>query len=221
MMLNYDLPLVHGARGLADFGRYVHVPATHCDFFLEQGRRHQAVVETQGDGNCFYRAFALGLVCLAHKDSARALGLLNLIDVERQESTSNVARAGLELLGHLVDESPEQETLDSTTDVFNSRLSSDAIVYGLREMVSRRARLDAYRPFIIDDPEVYIKSEILRMGAWGGQIEVLALARAFGVSVTIVNMQFGQRNSCDDDVSPDATADVELLYNGVHYDLYI
>lgn len=220
-VLPYELPLVHGPRDLAEFGRSIYVPEARHDFFFEQGRRHQTVVETQGDGNCFYRAFAVGLVCLAHKDSARALRLLSLIDAERQESTSDVARAGLELLGRLVCESPEQETLDSTMEVFNKRLSSDAIVYGLREIVSRRARLSVYRPFITEDLEVHIKSEILRMGSWGGQIEILALARAFGVSVTIVNMQFGQRNSCDDNVSPDTTADVELLYNGVHYDLYV
>jgi hypothetical protein len=94
------------------------------------------------------------------------------------------------------------------------------MVYALRGLIAAGANHPDHQAFITEDFKTYVQRAIMRMGSWGGQIEVTVAAKMFAVSITITDLQFGRRIVIDDTLSPEEDADIELIYNGVHYDLF-
>jgi len=212
--------------------------ATGCKYLSTKYKHYRAI---RRDGNCYYRAF---LFALCEKLLYHSNGFLtHILDFVRN-SMKEVTKYGYDKFAveafqeELIDlleflsTRPPIEHLEMRLNEENA--SSDYSCWYLRCITSSYIKADADR-FIhfIDDPqyvtvESFCAREVDPMGRESGEIQVLALAEAFGVCVNIeyldgrdlqnghlVKHSFGpQKDDDDDDV-----LDICLLYRPGHYDI--
>lgn len=178
-----------------------------------------------GDGNCLYRSFLFGLVILYSKRSnsprwEERMVIDAVLHNPAVYGTDPYITLGLDLISHVLMFAPFYDSGSWRTPL-NDPCISDIMVYALRAIVGHHANTPEHRAFLTEDFDGYVAHKILTMGVWGGQLEVSCLAQAFNVLVAVTDLVGKRRVLTDDSIALEKLGDVELLFNGVHYDLLI
>ncbi|GAX09655.1 ubiquitin thioesterase protein OTUB1 [Fistulifera solaris] len=192
----------------------------------------------RGDGNCYYRAFLFALaetLCqdTKHPEGQRILTFLKEVswkhvkEVGYNEMTIEMFyEEAVSLIERVISGSVDAEALLKELNEENS--TSDYCTWYLRVVTATHLKMDPQRfePFI-EQPGMYVaqfcRREVEPMGKECEQLQVLALAEAFGVKVRIeyldgheivagdvIHHVFGPENSA---------LQIYLLYRPGHYDI--
>lgn len=189
------------------------------------------------DGNCYYRAFLYSLVEGIREDPKEGQEVLNRI---KKESWEKILEAGYD---EMMIESFYETLVELLERVLGGTLDSDAFhkemneesgtseycTWFMRVIVATHLKgdPDRFSPFISTpglDMEQFCKREVEPMGKECEQVQVLALAEALGVHVTVAYLDghpltdgkvsehtFGPGN--------DSAIKVTALYRPGHYDI--
>lgn len=196
---------------------------------------------TRGDGNCFYRSVMFSLLeqfIVNHQqlsDNSSLALVYSSVMRKVRESTQVLSAAGFEpicyedfidlLLAKL--ESVATLSVQGLKNDFEDKIVADSIVMYSRFLVSAFLRMNAdrFEGFIEGHSTVleFCKSEVEPMDRESEQIQVMALAEAFGVRIRILYLDRSDSDLCTeltfpvDYSGPDFS--VYLLYRPGHYDL--
>lgn len=199
---------------------------TGFDLAMAQTVRFKYAAKVVGDGNCFYRAFLYSLILYFTKTGAQGPTMQHrklISDMLHEESDFYghhlVMDIGLDLIKFSLEYAPLLP-MEFWHLLINRHRTSDAMVYALRGIIAMGADHPEHRAFITEDFDEYVQKYIYSMGSWGGQIEATVAAKMFCVSMTITDLQNGRRIVANDVHSANEDANIELIYNGVHYDLF-
>jgi ubiquitin thioesterase protein OTUB1 len=199
-------------------------------------KEYQSFRKVRGDGNCYYRAFLYRLVeeiRQNEKDSEK------IIDWLKTKSWESVLAAGYDevmleafhdtivellerILAGTLDEAAFHEEMNQET------ATSDYCTWYLRVVTATHLKQDPGRflPFIAEPGlgiNDFCQREVEPMGKECEQVQVLALAEAFGVQVTIAYLDghellYGRL--AQHTFGPDsASIEISLLYRPGHYDI--
>ena len=192
-------------------------------FALEVASQFPAMFKISGDGNCFYRAFLFGLIHFFHKvEGGPSLEhrqqIMKIFEASSPLWEGHpVQQVGLDLIKTALENAP-LFPMEFWHALCNRHNASDAMVYALRGITAHYANNDEHRAFIDEDFDDFVQGKIMCLGAWGGQIEASVLAQVFGVHLTITDLVALRRISSQE--APLDIADIEVIFNGVHYDLF-
>ncbi|RKP36679.1 peptidase C65 Otubain-domain-containing protein [Dimargaris cristalligena] len=208
---------------------------------------YQAIRRCRGDGNCFYRAFAMGWYEAVHSDPRRCAQALRTLE----ESADCLQQVGFESLvfeDFLKTATDTLHTLqctsrDSPADAealleqsFQTPEVSNSIVVYLRMLTSAflRQHQDDYLPFLEGEPDMvrFCTGQVEAMGVESEEIHLIALTRALGVSLRVVYLDGSPRASesgrpvtihpfpnAEECAANASSGVVTLLYRPGHYDL--
>lgn len=228
-----EVALVSEPINLEYFVDERHHDREYFEFSMKQLQRHETIIQISGDGNCLYRAFLFGLLQLYMKASGpghqqrrdlydRLRTRLSMLYQERYpqvRARNAVLEAGLALL-LLCLENATLFSVGTWRDVLNSHRASDAMIHALRVIAADMAQAPQYSNFISGGIQRYIDTRIMPMGEWAGDLEAICLANFFEVTLTITDLTEQRRIPSSNWIGPEQTAEIEVLFNGTHYDLY-
>jgi ubiquitin thioesterase protein OTUB1 len=196
---------------------------------------------TRGDGNCFYRCVMFSLLeqfiltssQLSSQSSSTTIyhQVLKLV----KESGSILSAAGFEPICYedFIDllvsklESVQATSIESLQSDFEDKMIADSLVMYSRFLISAYMRLnnEKFEGFTEGYATVldYCKSEVEPMDRESEQLQVMAVAEAFGVRIKILYLDRSDKDQCTeiefpvDYSGPDFS--IYLLYRPGHYDL--
>jgi ubiquitin thioesterase protein OTUB1 len=196
---------------------------------------------TRGDGNCFYRSVLFSLLeqFIVHHseldgDSPVAVVYANVLG-RVKESTQVLSAAGFEPLCYedFIDllvakmEMVGSISIEGLKNDFEDKIVADSIVMYSRFLVSAFLRMnqERFEGFIEGFSSVleFCKSEVEPMDRESEQIQVMALAEAFGVRIRILYLDRSDSDLCNEITFPvdynGPDFGVYLLYRPGHYDV--
>jgi len=223
-----DIPLVSEPKHSSEFAECYLIDHRGFEFGKEMAKLFPQIIQISGDGNCFYRSFLFGLIHYFHK-TVNGPSLAHRDRVMRIFADDNqlfqkehyVIDVGLDLMKVCLQNAP-LFPMEFWCILLNRHRASDAMVYALRALVALEAAKPDKRAFIKkEDFDRFVNRDIMSLGAWSGQREAMWLAEVFGVTLTINDLTASRRILSDQMNRPEQdTSDIEVLYNGTHYDLY-
>lgn len=176
----------------------------------------------RGDGNCFYRAFAFGIIRQAQQDGSAAVEILRLKFLAAAEQMTMDKIVFEDFLETTIQLLSVPDLLRSMND---PEESNSAVVF-LRFLTSDyiKAHSDDYTPYL-DEGEVldrWCERWVDPMGAEADNLQINGLINALGMGVDIVNLDRTEGHEANThEMRPnDAQADqvIRLLYRPGHYD---
>jgi ubiquitin thioesterase protein OTUB1 len=201
-------------------------------------KRYGGIRMVRGDGNCYYRAFLFALaetLCrdTKHPEGQRILTFLKEVswkhvkEVGYNEMTIEMFyEEAVSLIERVMSGSVDAEALAKELNEENS--TSDYCTWYLRVVTATHLKMDPQRfePFIEQpgmDVAQFCQREVEPMGKECEQLQVLALAEAFGIKVRIEYLD-GHELVAGDVTHhvfgpEDSALQICLLYRPGHYDI--
>jgi len=196
-------------------------------------QRYAGIRHTRGDGNCFFRAFAFGLVCAA-RGWAPGGAALGAVLAERVRARLFSSPFDAETYADFLDEllplldGPAPGALGAPDDLAAfwaaEEYRSHAAVVALRLVASAemRARADDFAPFLSEDVASFCQAHVECMGVESDQVHVTALADALSCCVRIAYLDAADGPLNVVSIGPeDALFAMDLLYRPGHYDYLV
>jgi ubiquitin thioesterase protein OTUB1 len=230
-------PLTSSPRPISDLAPQYEKAANNFLAGIEDLEKNYSQIRiVRGDGNCYYRAFLYNLAEKMFQNKQEGERILECV---KKDSWERVLKAGYEEMAietfydTLVDLLERLTTGATDAAAFHTEMNeesatSDYCTWYLRVLTATHLKQDPGRflPFI-DQPgldiQQFCQREVEPMGKDCQQVQVIALAEAFGVQVRIeyldghdlVNGKLVQHT-----FGPDtAVTHLALLYRPGHYDI--
>lgn len=196
---------------------------------------------TRGDGNCFYRCVLFSLLeqFITHSSELSSQSAISEIYKHTlktvKESGTILSAAGfepicyedfIEILTFKL-ESVHHTSIETLKNDFEDKMLADSIVMFSRFLISAYMRLNSekFEGFTEGYATVldYCKSEVEPMDKESEQLQVMAVAEAFGLKIKILYLDRSDQDKCSEIEFPveysGPNFSIFLLYRPGHYDL--
>ncbi|BFZ64607.1 hypothetical protein YB2330_005754 [Saitoella coloradoensis] len=192
-------------------------------------QKHSSYRKTRGDGNCFYRAFAM-----AYFESLLTRPSYNELSRIQSITTSTLDPAGFEPIAYEDFADVTYEILETLPHAVEEDLErrmatpeeSNAVVVHFRFLASAFMKLhpEDYEAFLEEPLQTFCEKYVEAVGREADHIMIAALVRVLGVGVDVVYLDQGEglepfvhefRPAGNDS----AGVVVRLLYRPGHYDI--
>jgi hypothetical protein len=223
-----DRPLIGSPTSL------VSIAEDYTSGFVKQGLLlldpYFMATRTKGDGHCFFRATAYGLLRFIEENSPEKVEhLLKTV----YSSLNTIGSASLSKKFAPIAELAKSVSLKkrSALDIINAKEDSDLLVSFLRDLACEYNRkestetFEAYTSFIDTNKEQYLSNmKNMQRAELGGQPELLALEKTLGIRFSILDTQaVGKKQQKPEDYlaaeGQGAHTTISLLYRPGHYDI--
>ncbi len=208
------------------------------DIFLAKiktlSRSYTQMRKTRGDGNCFYRAFAYGLLSATEPDEAAALTArckqVGVETAEAQGYSRFTAEDFFEMWAELLEHVTAGNKASALSQFASDNMTSDYVVTFLRLCTSvyLKARKEEFEPFVETGEPIasFCAREVDPMGRDAGHLQIRALCDVFKVNVRVAYLDRTPGNDPVVHVIPDSAVGAEppkftLLYRPGHYDILL
>jgi ubiquitin thioesterase protein OTUB1 len=191
----------------------------------------------RGDGNCYYRAFLYSLAEMLFPEKSNKQEAQRILEFVKKTSWENVKTAGYEemtievffdelvsLLERVIAGSIDAAALH--TEMNEENTTSDYCTWYLRVVTATHLKMDPDRfiPFLEQhvDMAQFCQREVEPMGKECEQLQVLALAEAFGLQVQIEYLDGHDLvggKVANHIFGPENAAKLFFLYRPGHYDI--